>query len=298
MAVPVYTAHNAADTMDQLLKGLGLPVRFKLASKLLLTPEALCAVQDAKEKILELGIQELFGLAGIQILFSGPKKETYDKYCKLDPTLPEREARKKILLAHTERAKRYGQSHKHILLDRTKIGEWTEKYNGSGLYDFIQAPFNGRTDESQLQTDFYMGFISIAMILARKGKVETFVCGADQARVFMAYEIHALMYNEDITHINGVPAERFRKIYYSGDKDAVYKTYRKIAAAEARLSRKRMKTDKNRKRMLAKKDYRAQRKFYWEERKETILEAKRGAFIGALRGVLAGKSDGPAAAPV
>jgi hypothetical protein len=135
------------------------------------------------------------------------------------------------------------------------------------------------------------------MILARKGKVETFICGADQSRVFMAYEIHALMFNEDITHINGIPAERFRKIYYSGDKDAVYKTYRKIAAAEAALSRSRMKTENKRKRMWAKKDYHAQRKFYCEECKEKLLEATRGDFIGAMRGVLAVKSRSASSSP-
>ncbi len=291
MAVPIYTAHNAADTMEELLKGLGLPVKFKLVSKLLLTRECVCAVRDAKEKIIELGgVQKIFGAATLQILFSGPQRSMAEKYCTLDESLTEKEARKKIFLTHTERAQRYGRSQKHIILDKTKIGKWNNKYKDFGVYEFIQEAFDGRTDASQLQTDFYMGFVSIAMILARKGKVETFICGADQARVFMAYEIHALMFNDDITHINGVPAERFRKIYYSGDKDAVYKTYRKIAAAEAALSRSRMKTESKRKRMWAKKDYRAQRKFYWEERKEKILEAKRGDFIGAVRGVLSKKS--------
>jgi hypothetical protein len=279
MAAPVYTTHNATDVLEEFLKELGIHATFRIASTTMLTTETYAAVQDAKAKIKTMGIKQAFRLAGMQLVFSGPRRHIQNKICKpLD------------ILNNTKRCRQYAKSQEHTLLDTAKMGKWVKYYKKYGVYPFIEKPFGGRKGGSKAQTDFYMGCISVAMILSKQGDVESFFTGADWRSVGLIYELPALMVNTKIKNINGRSADELREIYYSGAPDAVYKTFQTICEDEQALTLQRMKSPNKHKRRLARRDFEAQCKFFELEQEDRRLELKRGTFIGAMRGVLALKT--------
>jgi hypothetical protein len=82
MAGPVYTAHNATDVLEKFLRELGIHAAFRIASMTMLTTETYAAVQDAKAKIKTMGIKQAFRLAGMQLVFSGPRRHITKQICK------------------------------------------------------------------------------------------------------------------------------------------------------------------------------------------------------------------------
>lgn len=275
MAVPVYTKHNATDVLEEFLRELGIHAAFRIASTTMLTTETYAAVQDAKAKIKTMGIKQAFRLAGIQLVFSGPRRHIQNNVCK-----PLK------ILNNTKRCRQYAKSKEHTLLDTAKMGKWVNRYKRYGVYPFIEKPFGRRTSNSKPQTDFYMGCISVAMILSKQGDVESFFTGADWRSVGLIYELPALMVNTKIRNINGRASDELRAIYYSGEPDAVYKTFQTICEDEQVLTLQRMKSPNKHKRRLARHDYQAQTKFFEQEQEDRKLELKRGDFIGTMRGVL------------
>jgi hypothetical protein len=99
------------------------------------------------------------------------------------------------------------------------------------------------------------------------------------------------MVNTKIRNINGRPADELRAIYYSGEPDAVYKTFQTVCEDEQALTLQRMKSPNKPKRRLARRDYEAQTKFFAQEQEDRKLDLKRGDFIGAMRGILTLKTS-------
>lgn len=289
MAVSAPAAYDAAQTLEELLKELGLRASFRLASTFLLLPETYSVAQEVKQFIKTLGIKKAFNFASVLLLYSGPRRTIID-FLQIDASAK-----------NHNRAKNLAQPTLYTLIDHTKIGKELDGYKGKGLYGFLEILLSGKTSNIQEQADFVMGFVSVAMILAASGPVETLVCGADPSKVFLTYELPALMANTRITSINGVPADVFRKIYYSGKPDAVYRTFQKICHSEVALIQQRMEAAKGDKREAAQNDRTAQIKFLVAEHRETRFEKKRAKkrvqLLTVLRGVIAGKTSPVAPMP-
>src|SRR6185312_686204 len=92
-----------------------------------------------------------------------------------------------------------------------------------------------------------MAYASEVFMGVAKGDVETLVCGAALNGIFYTFELPALLKNPKVTSINGVDADRLRKIYFSGKPDAAYQTFRKVCQGELALARKRMEAAKTKK---------------------------------------------------
>lgn len=247
---------NVGNLFEKWLRELGLCKQFKLAGEITLAPEAYKAALYLKRRIKSLGIERAFCAEAEALCYSGPRDEM--RKIKYTPNSP-------MLLVGSrvnhKKAKYFAENYGYFLIDQTAIGHVVDYYERKATKDekikklslfdslkksawakeLLKADFTEKEIEQnekfiQSQIDAVMGFVSAAFILSSQGNVDTLVCGAGTQKVFYLFELPAIMANDKITSINGVPKEKFAKIYNSGAKDAVYQTYRAICESEiARL---------------------------------------------------------------
>ena len=273
MAAPVSAAISVDQELETWLKELGLCDSFKLNSKLLLTPEAHLVTDEIKGWIGSLGIKKAFNLAGILMLYSGPRRSIIYSILKATSVKHKRNHARAISIV---------KNGDYSLLDQTRIGKKLGQYNNleDGIFEHVQnVIITEKVDPdiivkqkeiAQEQADIIMGFASAALIFASRGNVETIVSGAALNKVFYLFELPALMANKKIKRINGVKIDEFRKIYYSGDKDAAYQTFQKICESEVELLHKKAKACGMRKNALPWRRYNIQSQLWQAEKKEAL----------------------------
>lgn len=228
-----------------------------------------------------LGIHNAFQIVGTTLLYSGPSEAIYKKFWTAH------------LRNHTrveEIIETLRKEKEHTLLDRTNIGDRVGKYiNGEkNLYKhlkeiyikkyeliFLNALNTDQIEEAKkfgsIEADKVMEHVSRTFIENIEGDVETCVCGADLNRVFYQVEMEALIANDKVTTINGVPRETLKDILKSGDPDAKYKTFTAICEAELKMIYARATDPSNKHQKFWAEDYEARKAFFEMEQEETAL---------------------------
>lgn len=189
------------------------------------------------KRLARWGIVKAFVHNGLIMLSSGPMKEYLeDIETGVVGVLPiNNDKRSKV------QAKAFGATR----IADTRGGDFV--FHENRVYKHFDkmypAPPRIRSsDESKKHSRVVETFISCEFIKAVDGHFFTAVCGADKKRVFYEDEtrtmmevvpalIAALMKEKDIKTLNGVPIEKFRKMYNPADYD---RTYRYICLTEQR----------------------------------------------------------------
>lgn len=203
------------------------------------------------------GIDEVFKTVGKVLCYSGPRT-SINEYSGPNENISE-------LINSSEnnhgRAVRMVSTKEYTLIDTTYAGQRLMNYKDVGIYEFFNTHYGEELDENgNFLANKYAREVFLTasklFIGQAKGDVETLVCGADQNGVFYTAEIASLMENKDVTSINAVPKAKFIEIYYSGDDEAHYQTFRKICQSQLALIRKRCLTASCDEEMVAnKKEY-------------------------------------------
>ena len=233
------------------------------------TPTAAHVISEVQSWIDELGVREAFKIVGTLLCYSGPPKHFTEKYFAKYGT--------KSIRNHDRVCARSKQNESaYTLIDHTEICHRLNRYKGGDVYAFFNAIYGSQKDENGVSlyeryATEVMSFASAALMQVAEGDVETLVCGASLEGVFFKTELPVLMANLEVTSINGVDADRLRKIFFSGRKDAAYLTFRKICQGELALARRRIvEATSEAERKNLRIGYRMSRAFFIFERQDAI----------------------------
>ena len=230
------------------------------------------AIWQVERLIDAIGIDEAFKVLAATLLYSGPRESIRVKY--------------EACANNHERTYDAFENKKHSLLDETYIGQTISNFRGIGfsIYDYFvfdalrssNTPL-GRNQKFALKeegnsiADAVMEHVSKRFIDHAHGDVETCVCGADLSRVFYQIEMEALLSNDKVTTINGLPRQKFEAILKSGEPDAKYKTFTAICEAELEMIYTRATDPSNKHQKFWKDEYKGRKAFFEMEQEETAL---------------------------
>ncbi len=229
-------------------------------------------------RLARWGIVKAFVHNGLIMLSSGPMKEYLEDIdTGVTGNLPVNNTIRSEIQAHAFNATRIVDTFggKFVFQDHRLYKHFNKTY----------PPMHGKpSDESKKHSRVVETFISCEFIKAVDGHFFTAVCGADKKRVFYEDEtrtmmevvpalIAALMKEKDIKTLNGVPIEKFRKMYNPADYD---RTYRYICLTEQRLLLHYSRSGKATApydALTAFNDYLYRKEFYQLERRDTYSQS-------------------------
>jgi len=174
----------------------------------------------------------------------------------------------------------YGKSKEGIYkylkrIYKKKYKTFTPKY-----YDELAVEDLASNEANQIMSEVSQTFIESIY-----GEVETCVCGAAFDRVFYQVELQALIDNDKITTINGIPRTKLKKLLGTGDEESKHKVFTEICLGELTLIYNRSKNapDEETKEIWM-DDYKGRLSFFNMEQKETA-EARMKKVIETVKAV-------------
>jgi hypothetical protein len=228
-------------------------------------PAAEDVLAVVRELIARFGA-DAFRTDGRIRLYSGPR----DLIAEALPEMARNQVRARAQAARTRAA----------LIEHTRIGRYLGTVGRPGnIYRYFDERyaerFGPRSKQAFRQADRVMRETSREFIKAAFGNVATAVCGAAADRIFFEVELPAMVANDAIEAINGLPAGLVRDFY----RIDPYEAFRVICIAELLEARRYaavMKSPKSRR--DTRRDYRERRRFFIIERRATL---ERGADVPA-----------------
>lgn len=229
-------------------------------------PTAADAIIEVQSWINDLGVRKAFKIVGMVLLYSGPRQTIVAAFPAYNRN-------------YRRAAEKSGAKlRRHTIIDQTEVGQRLGRYDGkNNLYGYFLNIYGADQDADgrfvyEKHAYAVMAYASEKLVQIAKGDVETLVCGADlKIGIFFTVELPALLKNPKVISINGVSADRLRKIYFSGRPDAAYQTFRKVCQGELALARKRVAAAKTKKAKAAlREEYELGRAYFVMERREAI----------------------------